>query len=832
MTAAHDPEQPDTYPWRAAPPHLKTRRQLRSMGLRPNGQYPALMVREATGRKRRLWAYLFDTRLAAPKRSASPAQMEAVAKAVRARQIRAAERRGISAEELLQEADPGPAWTGSHEEKEVPAMSDNLLAAAELMVVTQFGSTGMLQRKLKVSFAEANQLMDQLEQIGIVGPSKGSLARDVLVKPTEAEAVAAAVRANAAAPATTVVRDIDQFIAAATADEQSDGGSSEPPQFREETESVPATGPGQRLAHLHALCAVNRARYDLDRVTQATEAIRQANEVPELRDTGAEAARRADELHQELGRRASRWGGQVPWHMPKEALPQALTDALIWRDEEDRAQQIAEDIIEHYRSGWGVIIDPDKLTVRIDPAFDPGPVQRFNEAAALWNREDSAREIVSAASMTTEAKDAAIQALTDWTSSWSTEGGSHTYIDTAEQRRTQLSRDLAAAKIPETDRARIEFLVDYLRADLAGIDLLDTPTLIDPGEEARGRIPALLEAFATKQLAPAEMAEEISVMSPADQQAVRDVGRAIVAGQNPDLKVWPGYVDRDQVLEQLRQYAIASRDQLETANRIAELGTNEHIDGVGDSTEQRLSLMVELRQSLDAVATDPSNGLIAAERAQLSATLNDIDTGRIDDPSELPSPMWADDRHRAHADAKRQYAAAFHLGEKTCLHVREIIAGADRTPDRSVRQALSKAVDDLGETLTSVGDGAGLSEEGLDDKRRRYSENVRNVGAELTRAGIDQPTKQQIKEAIDHSARTAGNLARNTAAREQQWKTRTEQAVATRNDAQAQRQAAAAGRTPRTGRNCATRADRAAQPSAPAPTRAAGRRQLHSDLGR
>ncbi|WP_280492826.1 RRQRL motif-containing zinc-binding protein, partial [Nocardia asiatica] len=89
MTAVHDPQQPDTFAWRAAPSHLKTRRQLRAAGLRPNGQDPvALMVREPTGRKRRLWAYLFDVGKAAPKRTASAAQLAAVEKAVREHQAR------------------------------------------------------------------------------------------------------------------------------------------------------------------------------------------------------------------------------------------------------------------------------------------------------------------------------------------------------------------------------------------------------------------------------------------------------------------------------------------------------------------------------------------------------------------------------------------------------------------------------------------------------------------------------------------------------------------------------------------------------------------------
>ncbi|WP_280476244.1 RRQRL motif-containing zinc-binding protein [Nocardia asiatica] len=733
MTAVHDPRQPDTFAWRAAPSHLKTRRQLRAAGLRPNGQDPAaLMVREPVGRKRRwMWAYLFDVRLAAPKRTATPAQLAAVEKAVREHQARAAERRGISRQELTQETDPGPGWTDPTTHQEENPMSDTITAPG----------------------GEAATREDPAGQQPQLG-----------------------------APA----------------------------------------GHGQRVAYLLATVAANQARQRSAKVDAAIGRVERGEDAdwelePKIREAMSQAETRLE---------------NIPWQN-RTAMVASLADALVWSFDSELAQQRLDELTNSYALSWGVLIDPYDLTVSIDPDFEAEHFQRYAEAASVWDRESAVIDIVTALPMSEAAKDAATQAVMAWRGPEVDPLDPDKHRVSQARRREQLDVDLDAARLTAEDRARVEFVVDYLRGETSRVDLLTSPVIVDPGEEARGRVAALLEQFAHNPKSAREVGKQISVMTDADQERVRDVGRAIQAGQAVDFAVWPGYVNREAFREALVEYADDAAELRSMADYLAEgnLTAEEQarlgavVGAITDDTNQQITRMATQRDQLLDQARH-GHGLTSMERAQLVCTIEDIDAGVILGHEQLPELLFADERTKASVDFARTAEPAADLSNTTRRQITELVnTSSTAAPHSREDQRLRFEVSSMTDSLYSVATGSPGTSVELD--RQQYTIKRTELDKALARAGVNLEVRQQIRTLVDDRARQAGELGRGAAARRQQWKDKTANIVAARDDAIAQRQAATAGHSPRSGR-CMSRADRAAQAVSPGPARSAGRRSAHA----
>ncbi|MBB5918961.1 hypothetical protein BJY24_007894 [Nocardia transvalensis] len=780
--------EPDLYDWRTAPAHLMTRRQLRAAGLRPGGQQPVAWV-PVEWRGRTQYAGLYDSRRAAPKRIATPAQLRAVAKAIREHQARAAERRGYSRAELSRATDPGPGWT------DTPATTDQEEPMSDNEFEISHGAAHI----------EAVQLADELA----AAQRDAEIDADDITGYESAEWVMVAQERLDAH-----LRDHREQLGGdphwTSYYASLDRAESAPP----ETAGVPA-GHGQRIAHVLAVTAVNQARYGLHQIRASQEAAQRPDSLL--------ATRQLDQQRAFAETRLDRIAWANQW-----SLAGSLTDALMWHGASDLAATQLDSLRRVFAEQWGVLVDVDELTVSIDPAVDPEARQTYNEAAAVHARQTAILETLDTLPLDQAVKAAAADAIVRWRGE-DLDHDPGAYLRDGEQRRAQLAADLDSAGVTGADRERIDFVVDYLTGGGRDIDLLASPVFVDPGQEARGRIPSLLLGFGDGQVSAEQMATEIAVMTPEDQARVREVGTAIRAGQDPDVQLWPGYVDRDQLGREIEALAADVEELAVTADYIADndiSSESPEMWGVDDELGENIARLASRGDRILAAAA--GEGLADIERVQVASIVDDVDAGRIRARADLPELVFADERSKRAVDEKRLAATASEVAATVRGRVAEILGETSMATPNMV--TLQTGI--LRDTIASVAFGA--TAHGVDHERRRYVGQRAKLDDELRRAGVEDEKRQAVRAAIDDTAHRAGVAGQVAADRHQRWGVKVERVAMVRDDHAAQQRAATAGRAkpPDAARGaglqraCTARIDQSLNGvQSPAP---AGIRQLHS----
>ncbi|WP_181724215.1 RRQRL motif-containing zinc-binding protein [Nocardia gipuzkoensis] len=681
-----------TYPWSAAPAHLKTRRQLRAAGLRPNGQdIAAFMVRKRRRGRKPLVAHLFDLAKAAPKRTASPAQLDAIRKATTEHQARAAERHGIDRGELHREVDPGPGW-------------------ADPTPTLQGGKT-----------MSDNLIPDQAAELAAIGGEVAELR------------AAGQIDAGLADYVTSVTSEATE----------------ERPRL-----GVPA-GHGQKMAYLLASVALRRADEQAYELDQAAADAAMGNTDAQTDIDSARAMAQA-----QLTR--------FSWDSGRESAMEVLAAAIVWGSDPQLAEVAArrvDELTSHYHGTWGVVIDVEEGTVGIDPDFDAETWQRYTEASVVYDRQAAAVDVLSARALEGRVMDAVMA----WHGEPPMPGTAGMYLATEKTRRAQLSAALADAGASNTVRSGVEFVVDYLRGDVSGTDLTNTPVLVDPAHEVRGRVGELLERFADRGDSFARiMAREVEVMTPEDQLRVREIGFAIRdSRQDAEMEPWPDWIDRDDLADRIRDFARDARDVAAYANDAATA------DGLrlDDDVQEMLADMGRDRAVIGALLT--KEGLHPAEKAALTALVADIDLGRVDDRN-LPELLLLDERTKREIDLRRHGHAAHEIAARTADSVKQLIgAGVDMSLHTDPGWTLEAVRNDIDALARG-----GLTPAQLSEHRQDFDTDMNHLGRALRGAGVDTPTRVKIRAAVDQGVHAAGKHGKTRAGREQHWHERLHSATA------------------------------------------------------
>lgn len=458
-------------------------------------------------------------------------------------------------------------------------------------------------------------------------------------------------------------------------------------------------------------------------------------------------------------------------------LSEAIVDAAAWREDSQVAAQVMTQLSTQVERRFGVRIDP--LTGEVVSGATPdlagalmGAESDRAATARLATAQKRMVELVANTEGIEEERKAELYAAIE---TWRAHPSARAL--------TELTQVMEDKGVPEKVRTEARFVAVYLgrpgdvvpMADLAETRAVQ-PTaelrrlpeaLVDHGEEVKPRVDDLLRRYQdrVKLGAPTEsirtqLSEALAVMTPEDQEAARDRGRAIHAAPTKEFPaLWPDHVDRDELGTQIRMYATLAPQ--------AELAAGKASD-LDDATAAGLMRQATKHRSAITKAIKSGKGLHAYERDQVGAVLRDIEAGK----TQTPDMLFADDRSAAAVDADR----ATHIARDTSYAHRrqaEQILKSNMAPEGTVRRVRTE-ISQVMDAQTELGRGHGT----LPDYERLGLD--QQLGAKLAAVGVPEPLRNKLAHHLDYAAgesASAGKTAQRIADR---WAERREAVVITR----------------------------------------------------
>ncbi|WP_280476111.1 toprim domain-containing protein [Nocardia farcinica] len=438
----------------------------------------------------------------------------------------------------------------------------------------------------------------------------------------------------------------------------------------------------------------------------------------------------------------------------RDEIADALTQARAWAPDSEQAAATFDELRHHLQNRFGLRIDPRTDAVDIDPdaAAVVTHLADFERSRAIDARLVAAQNrMVEAVGALDGIDESTKQTLYADIEAWRT--------NPSPQQLDVLATKLAAAKVPERTRTQIRFTAVYLYD--AGAQLTadehaergrQAPTtlathilrqteapLVDPGEEAKPRIDALLVSYQDRLRTGADtswvtekLGREVAALTEEDRTAARERGKQI--RHNPAGKfapLWPDHVDRDALAVTVSTYATL-RPQADRA-----------VVATGDyNTAQAAGLRQQADKHRNAIvkAIKTGKGLHDLERDQLAAVLRDIDAGR----TRPPAMLFVDDRSAAQHDADRAGQIA---SETSRIHRRQLdeilsTARVDPVSARATRDEITRVMD--AQTALAAGrqNLHDYGESGVEDR----------LQAAMTAVGIPEPVRNQVRNHLDRAA--------------------------------------------------------------------------------